>query len=103
MSVKLVTDQRRIMVDETDWRLNGQEKFLSGVYLRRRRYTRRECGDHAHCEFCWAKFMEESHPGDPEILHEGYATEDKNIRWICSECFRDFRERFAWTLTRQTT
>jgi hypothetical protein len=28
-------------------------------------------------------------------LQEGYATED-NYRWICEECFEDFKDLFDW-------
>lgn len=49
--------------------------------------------DHDHCEFCGAKFMELDHP---EILREGWATPDPTapgcFRWVCNDCFRDFRE-----------
>lgn len=46
--------------------------------------------DHDHCEFCWAKFA--AYNG---CLRAGYATEDC-YRWICEDCFRDFKERFKW-------
>ena len=95
---KLRADQNRIVLaDETDWRLTGQEKYLSGASLCSRRFSRPVDGDHAHCEFCWAKFMDEDHPADPEILHDGYVTGDSD-RWVCDNCFADFRERFLWTL-----
>lgn len=62
------------MVDPTDWRLQGQEKYLKGVELRwqvYRRYPEKPDWDHDHCEFCWAKFMVEDYP---DVLHEGYST-----------------------------
>lgn len=75
-----------------DWRLQGQEKYLQGALLFRQAYRRfREDWDHDHCEFCGQKFSERS--GD---LNVGYATRDC-YRWICEDCFRDFRERFQWT------
>ena len=61
------------MIDESDWRLQGQEKFLQGVVLVKRRYrshSQNPDRDHDHCEFCWAKFMVE---GNPDSLHEGYS------------------------------
>ncbi|MDT7806778.1 MAG: hypothetical protein QOJ70_591 [Acidobacteriota bacterium] len=36
--------------------------------------------------------MEEDYP---DVLHEGYATED-NYRWICEQCFKDFKDLFEW-------
>jgi hypothetical protein len=84
------------MDPEADWRLQGQEKYLQGVTLAfrtYRRYLHNPSWDHDHCEFCWAKFMEDV----PDALHEGYCTLDED-RWICPDCFRDFRERFDWTL-----
>ena len=81
------------MQEENDWRLTGQEKYLKGVPLWRKRYVRySESWEHDHCEFCWAKFMVEDYP---DVLHEGYATED-NYRWICEQCFEDFKDLFGW-------
>jgi hypothetical protein len=78
---------------DDDWRLIGQERFLYGVRLYWSKYSRRsETSDHDHCEFCGAKFMVEDYPG---VLHEGYATEDR-YRWVCRECYQDFKERFQW-------
>ncbi len=85
------------MVDDSDWRLTGQERYLMGSTLYRQRWTQtREHWDHDHCEFCWAEFADSD---DPEILHEGY-TDTKQYRWICSTCFEDFRDRFAWRLAK---
>jgi hypothetical protein len=83
------------MVNSTDWRLHGQEKYLKGVELCWRLYCRdpeKPEWDHDHCEFCWAKFTVEDHP---EVLHEGYTTVDE-YRWICSGCFEDFKEMVEW-------
>jgi hypothetical protein len=81
------------MREENDWRLTGQEKYLKGVALWWRPYARySESWEHDHCEFCWVKFMQEDHP---DVLHEGYATEDK-YRWICEQCFEDFKDLFEW-------
>lgn len=85
------------MVDRNDWRLQGQERYLGGATLRRRNYRRprgNRSWDHDHCEFCWAKFMVEDVPG---VHHEGYNTRDQ-YRWICDDCFNDFREMFEWTV-----
>lgn len=81
------------MREENDWRLRGQEEYLKAVPLWWKKYTRRsESWEHEHCEFCWAKFMQEDYP---EVLHEGYTTED-NYRWICEQCFEDFKDSFEW-------
>jgi hypothetical protein len=81
------------MREGDDWRLQGQEKYLKGVTLFWKKYTRySERWDHDHCEFCWAKFIEEY---STDGLHEGYATED-SYRWICEECFEDFKDLFDW-------
>ena len=77
----------------TDWRLQGQERYLQGVALSKQTYKKyREGWEHDHCEFCGAKFSEQ-----PEDLHVGYATADR-YRWICENCFRDFRDMFQWTV-----
>jgi len=83
------------MVDESDWRLRGQEEYLQGVRLVRRKFRRDPKNlerDHDHCEFCWAKFMAED---IPDTLHEGYTTMD-NYTWICETCFQDFQQKFGW-------
>lgn len=83
------------MVNESDWRLRGQEKYLKGVVLVRRKYHPPSAQwDHDHCEFCWAKFMEIQHP---ETLTEGYCTEN-SYRWICDNCFNDFKEQFGFAV-----
>jgi hypothetical protein len=76
----------------TDWRLQGQEKFLQGVSLFHRPYQVYRPGwDHDHCEFCSCKFSLDI----ADALKVGYATAD-NYHWICEPCFEDFKERFQW-------
>jgi hypothetical protein len=87
-----------VMSMDSDWRLQGQERYLQGVRLFHRQYhsdSKNPHWDHDHCEFCFAKFMVADHP---EALHEGYCTEDE-YRWVCSQCLADFRERFKWSVT----
>jgi hypothetical protein len=77
-----------------DWRIDNA-KWTRGAVLHFRKYTRfREDWDHDHCEGCWAKFMES---GSPEILSEGYVTDD-NYRWICPQCFQDLKVQMGWKL-----
>jgi hypothetical protein len=33
--------------------------------------------------------------GSPDILTEGYVTDD-NYRWICRQCFQDLKEEMGW-------
>ena len=81
---------------DDDWRLQGQQRYLMGALLHWERWSRPRPGwDHDHCEFCWAKFLEEDLPEFPDILHAGYTTEDL-YRWICEQCFEDFKDRFQW-------
>ena len=70
--------------DDKDWRLQGQEKYLQGATLLRKRYKAwSEDWEHDHCEFCWAKFMDPGFPPEhaqfiaahPEVLTEGYAVQ----------------------------
>lgn len=76
-----------------DWRLMGQEKYLMRVTVYRRRWKAPSAEwDHDHCTFCWAKFMEA-----PDALREGYTTAEGE-HWICLRCFKDFRDRFGWTV-----
>ncbi len=86
---------------KSDWRLTNQEKYLKGVALRMSRFkvrAGRPDWDHEHCEFCWAKIVEEKRKqaGD-DLLIEAYATED-GARWVCPQCFSDFRGMFQWTV-----
>ena len=90
------------MAEASDWRLRGQEKYLTGVTLVHRpyrRYAANRAWDHDHCAFCWAKFMVEDHP---DTLHEGYATQDDYF-WICERCFQDFRDKFRWKVIADAT
>ena len=78
----------------SDWRLQGQEKYLMSARLARKKYECRDDEwDHDHCEFCGAKFSLQS----SDALQIGYATSD-NYRWICDICFEDFRYLFDWKL-----
>ena len=84
---------------KSDWRLTNQEQYLKDVSLRMSRFKVRAGQpdwDHEHCEFCWAKIVEEKwkKEGD-DLLVEAYATENGH-RWVCPKCFGDFRELFQW-------
>ena len=74
------------------------KKSISRVLFFRAYRRPRPDWDHDHCEFCWAKFMEDDLP---DVLHEGYTTENE-YHWICPTCFNDFNERFAWTVAEAT-
>lgn len=74
----------------SDWRLTNQMKYLYQATLRYKKFIAHDSSDHAHCEFCWKKFGE----GD-ESINAGYTTSDM-YRWICPQCFDDFRELFGW-------
>src|SRR6266568_4067173 len=76
-----------------DWRLTNQVRYLQGAVLHWSQWTRPHLAsdhDHDHCEFCWAKFMEEKLP---EVMHFGYTTVDR-YRWVCEQCFEDFKDHF---------
>jgi hypothetical protein len=83
---------------ENDWRLHGQERYLTGVTLSRRRWRESRPGwDHDHCQFCNAKFAAFEGQG---ILLQGWTTPDE-YHWVCDACFADFRDRFAWRVIEQ--
>ena len=66
-------------MDLTDWRLQGQEKYLNGVILRFKQYEDRITDtDHDHCEFCLEKFLNII----PGSLTQGYT--------FCPDYFRYF-------------
>lgn len=109
-----------------DWRLRGQEQYLSNVtlykvsfpefwkvaykdknifYEKIEQYAKRYVESakkgyeflegekiqhfwHEHCEFCFEKALT-----DKQCVF--YCTKDM-YRWVCAECFRDFREQFNW-------
>lgn len=99
-------------VTPDDWRLRGQEDFLQGATLVRKRYRATETNDHDHCEFCWRKFMDpgfsaahaQSIAADPWILIEGYAvigrapegSRTEFYWWVCPTCVQDFQAKFGW-------
>ncbi|HTL28028.1 MAG TPA: hypothetical protein VL282_02355 [Tepidisphaeraceae bacterium] len=75
-------------VKDDDWRLRGQENWLSGATLYWRAFHETRPGwDHDHCEFCWAKFLDADNV--PDVLREGYTTENED-RWVCATCAADF-------------
>jgi hypothetical protein len=81
------------MREASDWRLTTQLNYLKGVPLAWQRFFRSSgTWEHDHCEFCWAKFMDEEHP---KVLREGYATLDQ-YHWVCAACFEDFKDLFEW-------
>ena len=80
------------MIEPNDWRLQGQEKYLKGARLCYKNYVDRKTQtDHDHCEFCGTKFSE----AIPDALKAGYTTTD-DYRWICLQCFDDFKEMFEF-------
>jgi hypothetical protein len=81
-----------------DWRLQRQERYLKGATLFLKQYTDRKTKtDHDHCEFCWKKFSDTI----PDALRVGYTTAD-DYRWICRQCFEDFKEMFQFKLGNTT-
>lgn len=55
------------MIEENDWRLQSQEKYLKYLTWQWKLYRRPSpTWDHDHCCFCWATFSE--YDGN---LHEG--------------------------------
>lgn len=81
------------MLADDDWRVHGQERYMMDLVFHWETYRKPSAEwDHDHCDFCWAKFMEEDYP---DVLHEGYTAED-GLRWVCKQCFDDFKERFRF-------
>ena len=82
------------MIDKNDWRLTGQEQYLKGVFLIKVKpavyvLTLKNKQWHEHCEFCMDKIN--------KLSAECYATTNY-YRWICKDCFNDFKEMFAWQI-----
>lgn len=75
------------MVNNNDWRLMGQEKYLKNKDLYHIYYNQNKNNDHDHCAFCTKKFSSQ--------YQIGYCTEDYYY-WICEKCFDDFKDLFNW-------
>jgi hypothetical protein len=84
------------VIDDHDWRLEGQElallTSLRGAQLFLMIRSSHDGRDHDHSEFCWARISDR--PRAHCEYDRGYATADQQ-RWICARCFADFRDRFA--------
>lgn len=74
-----------------DWRLQGQEKWLTGATFCWQTYKPRPNWDHDHCVFDSRRISAE--PGE---RNEGYVTTDHRRHWVCKECFQDFAGMFKW-------
>lgn len=83
-------------MDNNDWRLMGQETYMKGVHLNKiqpinyAKQLKQPALWHEHCEFCMEKI-------DMHNEHECYCTDDK-YRFICEECYEDFKENFNWSV-----
>lgn len=75
---------------QNDWRITNQINYLFRAKLKKVQFTKTSHSDHEHCEFCWDKFGAEE-----GMLHSGYCTLDE-YRWICEQCFQDFKDQFEW-------
>jgi hypothetical protein len=90
------------MIVKNDWRLTNPAAWLTGATLTYGGFRQTSVDyDHAHCEFCMAKFMDPEYRAihgyeiPVDVLTEGYHSED-GFRWICNGCFEDFHEMFGW-------
>ncbi|WP_195282745.1 hypothetical protein [Harryflintia acetispora] len=93
-------------MDISDWRNRGQEEYLKGQTLIRKKFKSslpknstlvddpQSYNDHEHCDFCFAKIVEDSDKDNGEFS-EGYCTLDGNT-WICENCYNDFKNEFNW-------
>ena len=80
-----------------DWRLRGQEEYLQNQVFQYIRFTGLPGKSlHAHCEFCWHKFMVNP-DGVNDCSRQGYCGADGKY-WVCEECLEDFREKLHWRL-----
>lgn len=77
---------------EKEWRLVNENKHLMKEHFIHTTFQPTEECDHVHCAFCWAKFGAERN-----WLRTGYYTLGKH-RWVCEQCFQDFRNQFGWVV-----
>ena len=82
-----------LMNKKADHRLTNQKNFLHGKAMQPLRYEcSAEADAHDHCAFCCITIS--ASEGD---LQQGYCTLDEAY-WVCTTCFEDFKEMFAWEL-----
>lgn len=93
-----------------DRRRASQERFLPpGTEFVWQRYRAESADDeHAHCAFCWAKFMDPDFSDEhrrfiaerAEVLTEGYTTTatPATHHWVCQTCMDDFADEYGWNL-----
>ena len=82
---------------DNDWRLRGQEEYLQNQIFQYKQFVGLPGKSlHAHCEFCWHKFMVNP-DGVNDCSQQGYCSADGKY-WVCEECFEDFREKLHWRL-----
>ena len=85
-------------MDDNDWRLQGQERYLAGRMVRWSAWRPfRDGWDHDHCAFCSAEISNKDLDDHTEF-NAAWVTADDNYHWICPPCFEDFRGRFEWTI-----
>jgi hypothetical protein len=84
-------------VTDGDWRLMGQQSWLTRRILRYSQWTSPRPGwNHDHCAFCHAEIA--AAKTDHVDFTAGYVTADDNYTWICPPCFEDFNAEFHWTV-----
>lgn len=82
------------IIKTDDWRLTGQEDYLLFAKLNEvipNEYIKsleKQEQFHEHCEFCMKEV-------DDNLNQKFYSTMD-NYRWICEECYNDFKEKFKF-------
>lgn len=77
----------------SDWRLNGQDKYLKHVCLKHIKFIdKSKKSDHEHCEFCLEEISDY-----PDAIKQAYCTDDE-YHWICDDCYNDFKSSFDWTI-----
>ena len=75
----------------------GQERYLAGRRMRFTSWTPYRAGwDHDHCDFCSTEISDDR-TGHAEY-DEAWVTSDDSYKWVCPNCFDDFRERFKWVV-----
>lgn len=86
----------QFMTNKEDWRLTGQEEYLDSAELisvSPKEYIDKKAGNdtlHEHCEFCMSTVCFNSNT-------KWYTTKD-HYRWICQDCYNDFKDRFCWKI-----
>ena len=64
-------------IEDNDWRLQGQERYLVGMHFTKKKFPLQT--------------------GGKDAITDGFESTDRK-RWVCEKCFNDFKGMFGFVL-----